>query len=145
MRKKFLALALIGILGFTGCSKTASNDAKEVTVSGVTVSGPLGSAPTVTFTDNAAPVTNLQSKDAFVGSGDVVGADSTVTAHYAGYGMTSKQKFDSSWDRGQPISFPLNKVIVGWKEGLQGMKVGGRRVLVIPGELAYGANPWSQP
>ncbi len=145
MRKKFLILALVGFLALSGCSniskKYSAGESKSVTLSGVTVSGSLGTVPMVTFGPDAAPVTDLQLKDIFVGTGDSVTATSTVTAHYAGYGMTTKQKFDSSWDRGQPSTFPLNQVILGWQQGLQGMKVGGRRLLVIPGELAYGQSP----
>jgi peptidylprolyl isomerase len=55
--------------------------------------------------------------------------------------MNTGQKFDSSWDRGQPIEFGLDQVIAGWTQGVPGMKIGGRRVLVIPADLAYGQNP----
>ncbi|MCX6405223.1 MAG: FKBP-type peptidyl-prolyl cis-trans isomerase [Actinobacteria bacterium] len=52
--------------------------------------------------------------------------------------MNTKAKFDSSWDRGEPATFPISGVIQGWQQGLQGMKVGGRRLLIIPGDLGYG-------
>lgn len=62
---------------------------------------------------------------------------STVECHYTGW-LVNGKKFDSSRDRGEPTQFPLNRVIKGWTEGVSGMKVGGRRILVIPYELAYG-------
>jgi len=88
-----------------------------------------------------APVSELIITDEVEGSGDEVTAGATVTAHYVGVSASSGDQFDASWDRGAPISFPLNGVIQGWSEGLVGMKVGGRRTLVIPGDMAYGANP----
>lgn len=87
------------------------------------------------------PATELCVVDDVIGTGATVEVDSTVTVHYLGVGQQTGKEFDSSWDRGQPISFPLNGVIRGWSEGLVGMKEGGRRTLVIPADLAYGDNP----
>jgi peptidylprolyl isomerase len=87
------------------------------------------------------PVVELIITDEVEGSGDEVTPGATVTAHYVGVSASSGAQFDASWDRGAPISFPLDGVIRGWSEGLLGMKVGGRRTLVIPGDMAYGANP----
>ena len=81
--------------------------------------------------------TGLQYYDMKSGGGEVVPAGATVKVHYTGW-LTNGKKFDSSRDRGEPIEFPLNAVIPGWTEGVTGMKVGGRRKLVIPFELAYG-------
>lgn len=74
------------------------------------------------------------------GSGRTAGAGDTVAVHYTGC-LTDGTKFDSSRDRGRPIRFVLGtgRVIQGWDRGLQGMKVGGRRILRIPPELAYGS------
>lgn len=86
----------------------------------------------------------LQYKDTVVGSGDEAHAGARVSVHYTGWlyqdGQAGK-KFDSSKDRGQPFVFPLGAghVIRGWDEGVQGMKVGGTRMLVIPADLGYGA------
>ena len=86
-------------------------------------------------------VVELVITDDVVGSGDEVTPGATVSAHYVGVSASTGAQFDASWDRGAPISFPLDGVIRGWSEGLVGMKVGGRRTLVIPGDMAYGANP----
>lgn len=86
-------------------------------------------------------VTELQVTDDVEGSGAEVQSGDTITAHYVGVSASSGEEFDSSWDRGQPATFPLDGVIQGWSEGLVGMKVGGRRTLVIPSEMAYGQNP----
>jgi FKBP-type peptidyl-prolyl cis-trans isomerase FkpA len=89
-----------------------------------------------------APVAaaDLKVTDVTVGSGAEAVAGSTVTVHYTGWLMDGT-KFDSSRDRGEPFSFPLGagRVIRGWDEGVAGMKVGGRRELVIPPEMGYGA------
>ena len=75
-----------------------------------------------------------------VGEGDAAAAGQKVTVHYTGW-LTDGKKFDSSKDRGDPFIFPLGKghVIKGWDEGVQGMKVGGKRKLTIPPALGYGA------
>ena len=82
----------------------------------------------------------LQYIDLTVGAGTTAQAGQTVTVHYTGW-LQNGKKFDSSIDRGQPFSFPLGagRVIKGWDEGVQGMKVGGTRKLIIPSNLGYGA------
>ena len=140
-----LRLSVIGLLVaslLVGCSSEKTTSAPNpVTIYGVTVSGELNSAPVVTFGSDAAPVSVLTAQDIVTGTGTAVTPTSSVTAHYIGYGMNTRNKFDSSWDRGQPATFPISGVIAGWQQGLQGMKVGGRRLLIIPGDLAYGTSP----
>lgn len=82
----------------------------------------------------------LQYIDQVVGTGDTAKAGQTVSVHYTGW-LTNGKKFDSSVDRGQPFSFRLGvgQVIKGWDEGVQGMKIGGKRKLTIPSNLGYGA------
>ena len=88
---------------------------------------------------NAEP--NLQKDDIVVGTGEEARVGDTVTVDYMGT-LTDGKKFDSSKDHGQPFSFTLGEgsVIKGWEEGVPGMKVGGKRTLVIPPDLAYGNN-----
>jgi len=85
--------------------------------------------------------TGLQYKDVVVGDGTEAQAGNTVAVHYTGW-LTDGTKFDSSVDRGQPFTFNLGSggVIAGWDEGVAGMKVGGKRILVIPANLGYGAS-----
>ncbi len=95
--------------------------------------------PTITVPE--APVSELGVHDDVVGTGSEVEPHATVTVHYVGVGQETGKQFDASWDRGQPISFSLDGVIPGWGQGLVGMLEGGRRTLVIPAHLAYGARP----
>ena len=110
-------------------------------LAGVFVSGDPGAAPTVTVENGAAPAADLGSIDLETGSGAEAKAGDTLTVDYCGVGLASGAVFDSSWARGQAATFPLDGLIPGWQQGLPGMKEGGRRLLVIPGALAYGANP----
>ncbi|HEX4362094.1 MAG TPA: FKBP-type peptidyl-prolyl cis-trans isomerase [Pseudonocardia sp.] len=90
---------------------------------------PTGNAPT-----------DLEVTDLWEGDGAVAKSGDTVAVHYVGVAWSSGEEFDSSWNRGTPLSFRLGvgQVIAGWDQGVQGMKVGGRRQLVIPAHLAYG-------
>lgn len=84
----------------------------------------------------------LQYQDTVVGSGASPRQGQTVVVHYTGWLQSNGQKFDSSVDRGEPFTFPLGqgRVIKGWDEGVATMKVGGKRKLTIPANLAYGPN-----
>jgi peptidylprolyl isomerase len=95
-------------------------------------------APEFDFPEGPAP-TELVIEDLQVGDGTEAGPGKTVTVHYAGIDFETGEQFDSSWDRGESIEFRLKGLIVGWQEGIPGMKVGGRRKLTIPPEMAYGA------
>ncbi|ELT43749.1 FKBP-type peptidyl-prolyl cis-trans isomerase [Arthrobacter nitrophenolicus] len=112
---------------------------------GETVTPPAG-LPTVTEKDGvpeinvegvAAP-TALVSQDLIKGNGAVVKETDTLTVNYVGVTLAGGTKFDSSFDRGEPASFPLTGVIKGWTQGLAGKTVGSRVLLVIPKDLAYG-------
>jgi peptidylprolyl isomerase len=86
------------------------------------------------------PPKELEIKDIWEGDGPVAEAGAMVSVHYVGVAFSTGEEFDASWNRGQPLKFQLGvgQVIPGWDRGVQGMKVGGRRQLVIPPDLAYG-------
>ncbi|MGD9694168.1 MAG: FKBP-type peptidyl-prolyl cis-trans isomerase [Thermoleophilia bacterium] len=86
------------------------------------------------------PPADIEITDLVVGDGPEAAAGHTVTVHYAGVAFSSGEEFDASWNRGAPFRFPLGggRVIAGWDEGVAGMRVGGRRRLVIPPHKAYG-------
>ena len=86
------------------------------------------------------PPTELEVTDLTVGDGAEAAAGNTVKVHYVGVAYSTGEEFDASYNRGAPLDFPLGagRVIRGWDEGVAGMKVGGRRRLVIPPHLAYG-------
>jgi peptidylprolyl isomerase len=93
--------------------------------------------PEIDFYDGPEP-TELVIRDIEVGTGAEAKPGSTVDVHYLGVDFESGEEFDSSWSRNQSIDFPLNNLIKGWQEGIPGMKVGGRRELICPPQLAYG-------
>lgn len=106
------------------------------------VSIDLTKAPTVEINKNSGNVSDLLIETIVPGSGEgVVKPGDTVTVNYTGIAATSQKQFDSSWTRGKTATFALNQVIPGWTEGLVGMRVGERRLLIIPAEKAYGNTP----
>jgi peptidylprolyl isomerase len=96
--------------------------------------------PTIDKPDGDIPF-ELVTEDLVVGDGDEATAGSKVTVHYVGVAFRSGEEFDASWNRGNPFEFALGKgqVIPGWDAGVLGMKVGGRRKLIIPSAMGYGA------
>ena len=131
-----------GATGSTGdCAGTPAGTTYEVGNAGVAVTDAMDAAPTVTLGPDTSKVTKLQVCDLVQGTGEAIAPGSSITAQYVGIGAVSGKKFDSSWDRGQPAKFSLSGVIPGWTNGIPGMKIGGRRLLVIPGDQAYGAKP----
>ncbi|RSS81414.1 FKBP-type peptidyl-prolyl cis-trans isomerase [Streptomyces sp. WAC06614] len=95
--------------------------------------------PEIDFPEGPAP-TDLEIKDLWEGDGPEAKAGDMVSVHYVGVAFSTGEQFDASWDRGTPLRFQLGvgQVIKGWDQGVQGMKVGGRRKLTIPAHLAYG-------
>ncbi len=93
--------------------------------------------PEIDFIEGPAP-TELVITDLEVGDGDEAAPGATVDVHYVGVDYETGEQFDASWDRGASIQFPLSGLIKGWQDGIPGMRVGGRRQLVVPPEQAYG-------
>jgi len=93
--------------------------------------------PEIDFIEGPAPE-ELVITDLEVGTGAEAKPGDRVDVHYVGVDFESGEEFDSSWDRGQSIQFPLAGLIQGWQDGIPGMRVGGRRQLVIPPAQAYG-------
>lgn len=95
--------------------------------------------PEIDFPEGEPP-NELQLNDEVVGEGAEATAGRTVSAHYVGVAYSTGEEFDASWNRGQPLDFKLGagQVIEGWDRGIAGMRVGGRRKIVIPPHLAYG-------
>ncbi|MBJ2119721.1 FKBP-type peptidyl-prolyl cis-trans isomerase [Arthrobacter sp. MSA 4-2] len=98
------------------------------------------SKPEIDFPSHGAP-TELVIEDLIEGNGKAATAGDTVSTHYVGVAFSTGEEFDASWNRGAPLDFKVGvgQVIQGWDQGLLGMRVGGRRRLEIPSELAYGA------
>jgi FKBP-type peptidyl-prolyl cis-trans isomerase len=95
-------------------------------------------APSQAQAGTGQPPTELVTQDIVVGSGPAATPADTVDVQYAGTLYSNGTLFDSSWQRGALASFPLNQVVPGFAQGIEGMQVGGRRVIVIPPALGYG-------
>jgi peptidylprolyl isomerase len=135
-----LALAACGSSKAPGVVEAPSAGATQASVPATpTVPPALKTKPAVQV-PTSAPPSSLVTKDLVSGSGKSAAAGQTVTVNYVGVLYKTGKEFDSSWKTGQPTSFPLSTggVIAGWVKGIPGMKVGGRRELIIPPSMAYG-------
>jgi peptidylprolyl isomerase len=119
---------------------TAASEAAGATSGVGEISADLSTKPTIPK-PTGEPPTELQTKDIVVGTGPAAKAGDTVQMEYVGTSWSTGQQFDASWDSGRPFTFQLGSgnVIAGWDQGIVGMKQGGRRLLVIPPDLGYGA------
>ena len=117
----------------SGEETTAASTATESTVA------EAPDKPTVEV-PKGAPPTELEIEDLEEGDGDEAKSGDQISVHYVGVDYETGKEFDASYDRGEPFTFPLGsgQVIPGWDQGLEGMKEGGRRQLIIPPDLAYG-------
>jgi peptidylprolyl isomerase len=139
-----LALALVALAAL-GAIEMSSNETPSTSSTALTgsagnlpsVSANAGEVPTVSAPTGAAP-TELTTQDIIVGTGAEVLPTSTLTVHYYLMTWSNGKVIESSWV-GQPATFPLAQVVEGWQKGLPGAKVGGRRLLVLPPEMGYGA------
>ena len=104
---------------------------------GVKVTGDAGAKPVIEL-PGGEPPKELLYKDLIVGDGEEAPEGAAVSMHYVGVSWSNGEQFDASWDRGATLDYPLSDLILGWQRGVPGMKVGGRRLLVIPPELGYG-------
>ena len=100
----------------------------------------LDEKPQVDVPAGESPTYQLEIEDLVVGDGDEAADGHVVEVHYVGVSWSSGRQFDASWDRGDTFKFTLGKghVIAGWDQGVAGMRVGGRRRITIPPNLAYG-------
>jgi peptidylprolyl isomerase len=130
-----LALAVAGCGDSDDSTSTQATDAAAAGQSGGDTN--LNAKPKITVPSAAAPK-KLEEREIVEGDGAEAKAGDEVTVQYVGVGYDSKEEFDSSWSRGEPATFDLDEVIPGWNQGVAGMKVGGRRELTIPANLAYG-------
>jgi peptidylprolyl isomerase len=138
---------LAAVLVLTACGEHANNSDAASTPAATTPPPTTSSVPTfapalgVDTTKMTKTPSGLFYQDKTVGTGATAAAGKTVSVHYTGW-LPDGTKFDSSRDRNEPFDFPLGAghVIPGWDEGVAGMKVGGRRLLVIPPNLGYGPN-----
>jgi peptidylprolyl isomerase len=142
LSRRSLALGLAcAALAIAGCGGSDSdNEAAAPTDTATPAAAtPQATKPEVTVPKGKLPKT-LVKKDLKVGDGPVAKPGQTVSVQYVGVSGLNGRQFDASWDRGEPFSFQLGaqKVIPGWDQGVAGMKVGGRRELIIPPKLAYG-------
>lgn len=145
----FAVVALAVAIGLAACGSSSKAPGVEIAPSGgstqaavqTTPKPPpaISKKPVVTVPTGPAP-TQLVTKDLVTGTGQTAKAGDTVTVNYVGVLYKTGKEFDSSWSRNQPFTTALTNgsVIPGWVQGIPGMKVGGRRELIIPASLAYG-------
>lgn len=131
--------ASVGTSTVESTTTTESKSSKSSSAEKKQSSGDKKTKPTVTVPSGPPPA-QLEIKEIEKGSGKVAKAGDEVLVQYVGVGYESEEEFDSSWSHGKPFPLALGTggVIPGWEQGIEGMKAGGRRELIIPPNLAYG-------
>jgi peptidylprolyl isomerase len=132
-------LALCAVLALAGCGGSSDSSSESSESSSSTTTESLTEKPKVTV-PSGPPPKKLEIKELHKGSGAEAKAGKEVVVQYVGVNYKNGKEFDSSWSRNEPFPLTLGagSVIPGWEQGIEGMKVGGRRELIIPPELAYG-------
>jgi peptidylprolyl isomerase len=143
MRKLILIIGACLALLVAGCGSddsTTSSSGGEETSSSQQAEAPEKKTKPKVEKPSGAPSKKLVTNDLEEGSGAEAKAGDAVTVQYVGVNYKTGKEFDSSWSRSEPFTFTLGagEVIPGWDQGIEGMKVGGRRELVIPPQLGYG-------
>lgn len=145
VRRSLIAIVLCAALVVAGCGgdDDSSGGATESSGSGsaeTTSQAPAKKTKPKVTVPSGAPPQELEVEDLEEGSGAEAKSGDKVTVQYVGVNYKSGKEFDASWNRGEPFPFTLggSEVIPGWEQGVEGMKVGGRRELIVPAELGYG-------
>lgn len=137
-RRTLGTVALVAMIGLSACGDGSDESAAAECRTGADAAE--ATAPELDPPE--AKATEIEITDPIEGCGEAIadGAVTNVTVNYLGKAESTGEQFDSSFDRGEPTSFPVGdgRLIQGWDEGLIGMKEGGRRILLVPGDLAYG-------
>ena len=136
MKRSLAVVIAFSLVLLTGCG---DNEMSATGDNLPTVTANMGEAPTI-GAPSGTPPTTLVTKDIIVGTGAEAVPTSTMTVHYTLMTWSNGALVESSWNSGSPATFPLANVIIGWQQGIPGMKVGGRRLLVIPPDIGYGAS-----
>jgi peptidylprolyl isomerase len=137
------AVSVLAVVLAVGLAACGTDDDEEAPVPDATEQPDLDEKPDPAAAlpdDRDDPPAELVQRDLVVGEGEEAVPGDVVHVHYVGVSWSTGDEFDASWDRGQPFTFELGdrQVIEGWDEGVAGMRVGGRRELIIPPHLAYG-------
>jgi len=145
MHRLLLIIGVCTALFVAGCgsddSSTASSSAGEDASTSQEAEAPKKKTRPQVEAPSGAPPKQLETNDLEEGTGPTAKAGDAVTVQYVGANYKTGKEFDASWDRGEPFPFTLGagEVIPGWDQGIEGMKVGGRRELIIPPDLGYGS------
>jgi peptidylprolyl isomerase len=145
VKSLMLMIAVCATLAVAGCgggdSSTESTESTEAAGAASTGSTTAEAGKPKVEVPGGAPPKKLVVREINEGTGEEARSGDEVTVQYVGVNYKNGKEFDASWDRGEPFSFQLGAgmVIPGWDQGVEGMKVGGRRELIIPPPLAYGA------